>query len=76
MLAVEGIPFVIVATKSDKVRNLADVDLLINKIADAYGLPTNMFLSFSSSTGHGRKELWNVIRDSIQRTGPAYSLFS
>jgi GTP-binding protein EngB required for normal cell division len=72
MLVEKGIPFVITPTKVDKLSK-TELAHQIHKIAEAYGLPTQLFLPFSSSSGCGRKEVWRVIHDSILRKGIAHS---
>ena len=60
----EGIPFVIVATKSDKITQKDELIKQLAVLQNAFNLQA-MPLPFSSITGDGRKLLWNVIRESI-----------
>ena len=64
----EGIPFVIVATKSDKITHKDELIKQLGVLQNAFNLQA-MPLPFSSITGDGRKLLWNVIRESIMDVG-------
>jgi GTP-binding protein len=60
----EGLPFVVVATKVDKLKR-DELQRSAGAIRKAYSLGANQPLLFSSVTGQGKKELWRVIRDVI-----------
>ena len=60
----EGLPFIVVATKVDKLKK-DELQRSTVAIRNAYSLGANQPLLFSSVTGQGKKELWRVIRDVI-----------
>ncbi len=59
------------ATKVDKLKP-NEVQNQLHKIQEAYGLPSSLFIPFSSITGEGKGEVWKAIRDSMEQKGIAY----
>lgn len=67
----EGLPFIVVATKCDKisgsdgVRSGMEISKSLSALSEAFGLPPNQPVAFSSITGLGRKDIWKAIQSGI-----------
>ena len=67
MLIDRGIPFTVVATKTDKLSKSAVASALI-QLEENYFSGTGIApLPFSSISGIGKEELWNIIFESLER---------
>jgi GTP-binding protein len=67
----EGIPYFIVATKSDKVVK-EELSKTINNLKNAFLSDVNNdveMIPFSSITGEGRKDIWRAIRNLMTEEG-------
>jgi GTP-binding protein len=58
-------PYLVVATKADRVGTRLHSS--INDLKAALG--TEDIIPFSSKTGHGKDELWKMIKDAVERHG-------
>lgn len=63
-LSAEGVPYIIVATKCDKMKK-DELTKARDNLRKSYGLPSHLPIAFSSVTGDGRKEIWNAIKGGI-----------
>ena len=71
LLNSEGIPYFIVATKSDKVAR-EELSKTINNLKNAFVSDDNShveMIPFSSITGEGRKDIWRAIRNLMTEEG-------
>ena len=59
-----GIPYVVVATKADKL-NPEQMNTALIKLREKFNLPLEQPIPFSSITGFGKKQLWHAIRKGI-----------
>jgi GTP-binding protein EngB required for normal cell division len=69
------LPFIVVATKVDKLTSSKEIDHQLQLVSTAYGLDRNFFIPFSSVTGYGKKQIWQVIQQSIMHKGIAYDIW-
>lgn len=60
-----GLPIIIVATKSDKLK-ANEVELAMGTIRDGLGLPDGQPLRISAVTGEGIRDLWGIILDACE----------
>lgn len=60
-----GVPLIVVATKSDKLK-LSEVDSAMAAIRDGLGLPDGQPLRVSGVTGEGVRDLWRIILDACE----------
>jgi GTP-binding protein len=68
----EGLPYLIVATKSDKL-NTSEIQITLKGMSNAYGISPRLPVPFSSVTGRGKKEVWNAIKAGILGDGSLLS---
>uniref|UniRef100_A0A7S2W5T7 EngB-type G domain-containing protein n=1 Tax=Eucampia antarctica TaxID=49252 RepID=A0A7S2W5T7_9STRA len=61
-----GLPIMVVATKVDKIDSAAVLQKQRTKIRDGLGLPDGQPFCVSSTTGQGKKELWQIILDACE----------
>ncbi|KAL7537972.1 hypothetical protein ACHAXR_008186 [Thalassiosira sp. AJA248-18] len=60
-----GVPLIVVATKSDKLKG-SEVESAMISIRDGLGLPDGQPLRVSGVTGEGVKDLWRIILDACE----------
>ena len=60
-----GVPLIVVATKSDKLKG-SEVESAMESIRDGLGLPENQPLRVSGVTGEGVRNLWSIILDACE----------
>ncbi len=60
-----GVPLIVVATKSDKLKT-SEVESAMADIRDRLGLPDGQPLRISCVTGEGIRELWGIILDACE----------
>jgi len=60
-----GVPLVVVATKSDKLKG-SEVESAMRTIREGLGLPDGQPLRVSGVTGEGVKDLWRIILDACE----------
>lgn len=60
-----GVPLIVVATKSDKLK-ASELDSAMADIRDGLGLPDGQPLRISCVTGEGIRELWGIILDACE----------
>ena len=66
-----GLPYVVVATKTDKVSR-GRLRSEMARLEKAYGASGNIpVIPFSAATNEGRKELWKTIRNHVREPRPA-----
>jgi GTP-binding protein len=70
-LTASGRPYVVVATKADRLSN-NELSNALKRLAEAY--PGAPVIAFSSKTGSGREELWKRIRAAVGSFSAAASL--
>lgn len=70
-LAAAGRPYIVVATKADRLSN-NELTNALKRLAEAY--PGAPVIGFSSKTGSGREELWKRIRAAVDSFSAAASL--
>ena len=63
-LNVNGVPFVVVATKADKLKR-DELSKAVSYLQQTYGLPKHLPIPCSSVTGDGRKSIWHAIKGAI-----------
>ncbi len=61
-----GIPLMVVATKSDKIRSAKAHAIALEEIRVGLGLPQGQPLCISSETGENVKQLWGIILDACE----------
>lgn len=60
-----GVPLIVVATKSDKLK-INEVETAMATIRDGLGLPDGQPLRVSGVTGEGVRDLWRIILDACE----------
>lgn len=60
-----GVPLIVVATKSDKLKS-SEVDSAMLTIREGLGLPDGQPLRVSGVTGEGVRDLWRIILDACE----------
>ncbi|KAL9185370.1 hypothetical protein ACHAXT_003147 [Thalassiosira profunda] len=60
-----GVPLIVVATKSDKLK-ASELDSAMSTIREGLGLPDGQPLRVSGVTGEGVKDLWRIILDACE----------
>lgn len=60
-----GVPLIVVATKSDKLKT-SEVETAMATIRDGLGLPDGQPLRVSGVTGEGVRDLWRIILDACE----------
>lgn len=60
-----GVPLIVVATKSDKLK-ASEVESAMGTIREGLGLPDGQPLRVSGVTGEGVKELWRILLDACE----------
>jgi len=60
-----GVPLIVVATKSDKLK-ASEVEAAMSTIREGLGLPDGQPLRVSGVTGEGVKELWRILLDACE----------
>lgn len=58
----QGVPIIVVATKTDKLSKI-EAEKSLGVIRNGLGLPEGQPFSVSSATGHGVKDLWRIIME-------------
>lgn len=60
-----GVPLIVVATKSDKLKS-SEVESAMSTIREGLGLPDGQPLRVSGVTGEGVRDLWRIILDACE----------
>ena len=69
----EGLPYLIVTTKVDKISSKNEIDNISNKFSKDFGIHPKLPVKFSSVTGLGKREVWSAIKGGILGDGSVLS---
>lgn len=72
-LKTEGLPYLIVATKCDKVSSKSELETVLTKLGRDFEIYPKLPVKFSSVTGDGKKTVWQAIKGGILGDGSVLS---
>lgn len=72
-LKTEGLPYLIVATKCDKITSKSEIDTALTKFGKEFEIYPKLPVKFSSVTGDGKKNVWQAIKGGILGDGSLLS---